>query len=185
MQIATCHQVWYHRHMTRSESQIDPARADRLAYYLLKAVNKANRHYHLLADGDTILVAVSGGKDSLTALDLLHRRRRRARERYSLVVGRVRSDHSCGKAVSEDWLADYCRERDIPLVIEPLAIAEELATTEASKCYRCAWNRRKVLFQLADRLGCNKLAFGHHARIDWAATNWPLATMPMISPRRR
>ena len=155
--------LWYHLAMETSLSQNNPARADKLAFYLLKAINKANRRYRMLADSDVVLVAVSGGKDSLSLLDLLHRRRRTVRERYTLVAGHVVSDKNCGRAVPLDWLRGYCEGRDIPLVTEPIEIAEELATTSSSKCYRCAWNRRKALFRIAERLGCNKLAFGHHA----------------------
>jgi len=47
------------------------ANPDKLAFYLLKAVSKANRVYRLLDAGDRIAVAVSGGKDSATLLELL------------------------------------------------------------------------------------------------------------------
>lgn len=147
-----------------AEAQRDEARADKLAYYLLKAVNKAIRYYRMLANGDRVLVAVSGGKDSLTLLDLLQRRQRSAPEHYQLIAGTLRSDFHCGRAVPEEWLRAWCEARYIPWVCEELPIAEEMArTTTVSRCFRCAWLRRKALFQMAARLGCNKVAFGHHA----------------------
>jgi len=149
--------------MTNPQPQTQTDRADRLAHYLLKAVNKASRQYRMLEDGDVILVAVSGGKDSLTLLDLLYRRRRTGREGYTLIAGKVQTDFHCGPAVPHQWLAKWCEAHEIPLVVEEIQIAEELARMTASKCFRCAWQRRKALFQMADRLGCNKVAFGHNA----------------------
>jgi len=146
-----------------SQHKSDSDRADKLAYYLLKSVNKANREHRMLEDGDVILVAVSGGKDSMTLLDLLYRRQRAARDHYTIVAGRVRTDFYGGPAVPERWLSKWCDARSIRLVFDEIQIAQELVHTRASKCFRCAWQRRKALFQMADRLGCNKVAFGHNA----------------------
>lgn len=141
----------------------DPERADKLAHYLLRAINKANRKYHLFADGDTILVAVSGGKDSMTLLDLLRRRQATGRERYRLIAAHIHSDYYCGRTVPEEWLEAWCAAHHIPLVIESISVAEDIARMRKSHCFRCAWVRRKTLFDLADRLGCNVIAFAHHA----------------------
>ena len=136
---------------------------DSRAFYLLKSVNKAAREHRMFEDGDIILVAVSGGKDSLTMLDLLYRRQSRAREHYTMIAGKVRTDFPSGPAVPQQWLREWCEARKIPLVVDEIQIAQELAHMRKSKCFRCAWQRRKALFQMADRLGCNKVAFGHNA----------------------
>lgn len=146
-----------------SVSSPNPHRADKLAYYLQKSIGKASRDYRLLDTGDHVLVAVSGGKDSMTLLDLLARRRRTSREHYTLTAGLIRTDYHCGRAVPEDWLANWCAQRHIPLAVEDIQIAHEIKHTDASPCFRCAWNRRKALFLMADRLGCSKLALGHTA----------------------
>ncbi len=138
-------------------------RAERLAYYLLKALNKAQRKYRLLADGDVILAAVSGGKDSLTMLDLLERRRRTGQEHYSLVATHIVSDYYCGRKVPDEWLSAWCAAKNIPLVLEPIEVAEEITASERGRCFLCARARRRALFEMADRMGCNKIALGHHA----------------------
>jgi tRNA 2-thiocytidine biosynthesis protein TtcA len=132
-----------------------------LAYWLLKDLNKAIRDYGMIDDGDRIAVAVSGGKDSLSLLKLLDVRRRTVPERYSLcaiyVVGDARGLGYLPHLAFIDWLAKH----DYEYVVEPMVIPENESLP--MNCQRCTWNRRRTLFESAQRLGCNKVALGHHA----------------------
>jgi len=142
-------------------SKRDIAAQDKLAYYLLKGVNKAIRDYTMLSDGDRVAVAVSGGKDSFTLLDLLQRRQRTARERYSLVAVHVVMHDprgiNCAEQDPSPGLGTYFEALGLEHAFEPVAVG---ATPD---CYRCSHLRRKAIFTASERLGCNKVALGHHA----------------------
>ena len=132
---------------------------DRLAYYLLKSMNKAIRDYEMVADGDRIAVAVSGGKDSLTLLYLLWLRQQNAPERYEIVAVHVRMHQADGTP---------CMALDIRSALEiaglhlqPLEVVD--TGEQPNNCSRCSFLRRKAIFEAAQRLGCNKVALGHHA----------------------
>jgi len=66
--------------------------AERLGYSLLKKVNKAVREYDLIEDGDRIVVAVSGGSDSLGLLQLLQMRQRSMPEKAELIAVHIYDD---------------------------------------------------------------------------------------------
>ncbi|MDY7041276.1 MAG: ATP-binding protein [Chloroflexota bacterium] len=139
------------------------AAPERLAHYLLRKMNKACRTYNLLADGDRIAVAVSGGKDSNTMLNLLHRRR--GVERYHLVaVHVVTGGELCQAEVDLQGLERWLEELGMDYELVPMESATGRPRRESqSPCFHCAWRRRKTLFMAAQRLGCNKVAFGHNA----------------------
>ncbi len=139
---------------------------DRLVYYLLKKVNKAVREYGLIADGDRIAVAVSGGKDSLALLRLLCARQRAVRERYGLVAVHVTpaSDAPCDADTDGRALESWFQGEGVEYKFVPMEPAGgQPGRRGQSPCFHCAWRRRKALFVTAERLGCNKVALAHHA----------------------
>ena len=146
--------------------------ADRLAYYLLKAVNKAIRIYDLIQTNDRIAVALSFGKDSRSLLALLRRRQEYSREPYSLQAIHVRPsiDAPCQASADPETVRAWTEKLGVCCTFVTMEPAKgKPGRQNQSPCFYCAWRRRKALFEAAQRMGCNKLAFGHHAD-DVAAT---------------
>ena len=133
---------------------------ERPGYPLLKKVNKAVLEYDLIENGDRIVVAVSGGGDSLSLLQLLQMRQRSVPEKVDLIAVHVYDDVGPDERLRIDLEAWFQASR-VEYAFEPL----ELPAGEPRPltCFRCTWHRRKALFLTADRLNCNKVAFGHHA----------------------
>jgi len=125
-----------------------------------KRVGLAVNRYSLVKGGDNVLIALSGGKDSLVMLETLARRRRRLPVIYDVTAAHVHIKN-IGYSVDRDYLADFCEKLSVPLhVIETEA---DLEPAEGkSVCFVCSWLRRKKLFDLCENLGCNILALGHH-----------------------
>lgn len=139
---------------------------DRVAHFLLKPITRACKEFNLLADGDRVAVAVSGGKDSRALLQLLLRYQRRVPYRYELLALHV-VGASAGFPDLRPELEPWFRELGVEYHFVPLELPPGEPLT--LDCFRCSWNRRKALFTAAVGQDCGKLAFGHHAD-DAAAT---------------
>jgi tRNA 2-thiocytidine biosynthesis protein TtcA len=132
---------------------------DSIARNLLKSVNHAVREFELIADGDRIAVGVSGGKDSRVLLDiLLHGVD--IPGTYTVVAVHI-DGTSVGLPNLVPTLEPWFREMGVEYDIAPLIVVNDEPLP--MDCFRCAFNRRKALFLAAERLGCNKVALGHHA----------------------
>jgi len=133
--------------------------SDSFAYYLAKKVGKTVKKYGMIESGDRILVGVSGGKDSLTLLKLLHDRMGIYPNEYDLLAVHVASSLRCEGLVNPDELEDYFRSNGYMYKIIRLNLQ---VNERGISSYWCARNRRRVLFDTANKLGFNKIALGHH-----------------------
>ncbi len=151
--------------MTKSPEQIA---LERQQAKLTKRFHKACAEYGLIADGDHILVGLSGGKDSLALTELLGRRARIHVPSFHVSALHVRVKER-DYQTDLGYLESFCAEAGVPLIVRDVEIGEE--TKDESRktkaagqnpCFLCSWYRRKTLFNVAQELGCNKIAFGHH-----------------------
>ena len=129
---------------------------------LLKRLNerfvRAFVTYKLLVDDDYVLIGLSGGKDSLLLTELLAQRARITYPRFRVEAVHVRMEN-ISYETSADYLQRFCADLGVPLHIVTTRFD---ASDKKPPCFLCSWNRRKQLFNLAQQLGCNKIALGHH-----------------------
>ncbi|MFC1524449.1 ATP-binding protein [Thermodesulfobacteriota bacterium] len=126
-----------------------------------KLVGKAMHTYNMLDDGDSVLIAVSGGIDSLVVTWLLKHWRRKAPIDYQLFAIHL----DMGFGTDEHRLVRRELERlEVPFLIEKTTFGKDalLAENGKSGCFHCAKKRRNRLFELAREKGMNKIVFGHH-----------------------
>lgn len=133
-----------------------------------KKFNKGCVDYALLEDGDRILIALSGGKDSLMLTRLLAERARIYKPRIEVEAAHVIMDN-IPYETDRSYLQAFCQELGIRLHILHSSF-EESTDPRKTKCFLCAWNRRKTLFSFAQQGGFNKVALGHHQ--DDILTTW-------------
>ncbi|MEO8260515.1 MAG: tRNA 2-thiocytidine(32) synthetase TtcA [Acidobacteriota bacterium] len=130
---------------------------------LAKKTTKALIDYHMLEDGDRVMVGLSGGKDSWALLQILDVLRQRAPIRFSLIAVNVDSGY---QDYQHGVIASTCAARGWEYRIEHTAIGEvieDILEADATPCSLCARLRRGVLYRIATEVGATKIALGHHA----------------------
>ena len=151
---------------------------------LTKRFHKACADYGLIADGDHILIGLSGGKDSLALVELLGKRAQIHVPHFRVTAVHVRvKERDYHSDLS--YLEDFCARVRVPFIVRDTEIEEargasslenaasgysleakgerrEAKGKEKHPCFLCSWYRRKALFDVAQELGCNKIALGHH-----------------------
>ncbi len=134
----------------------------KLEKVLLNRTGRAIADFGLLKEGDRVAVALSGGKDSFSLTLLLDALRRRAPVRFELVA---LTAHNGSEHFQSGLIADFLRGRGIPFHLEMTEITRivpEKLRPGTPACSLCARLRRGALYGAAVKLGCNKLALGHH-----------------------
>ncbi len=134
--------------------------------YLFKEVNKkigrAIHQYNLLSHGDRILVAVSGGADSLLALWFLMHWAKKAPITYELVPVHLDMGFDGNHArIIREHIGSYGLDCHMEYTDFGLK-SHSSYNRKPSPCFLCSMLRRKRLFELTRSLGCNKIALGHN-----------------------
>ena len=134
----------------------------RLESRVLKAMTRANRDYTMINPGDSILVALSGGKDSYGLMWGLMKMRAAAPFDFDLVAYHLDQGQP---GHSTDPIEGFMRATELPYEIEYQdTYSKVVAGTQEGKiyCSLCSRFRRAILYKAATRHGCNKVALGHH-----------------------
>ncbi len=137
---------------------------------LKRWIGRAIHGYGMLEEGDFIITGLSGGEDSLVLLYFLSEWRKKIHKNYRILavhldMGFPRSDPIEYKERVK-WLKTFAQDlgaeflmKETDCGLQALEVAEK---GNKNPCFVCSWHRRKHLFRLAEELGANKLALGHH-----------------------
>jgi tRNA 2-thiocytidine biosynthesis protein TtcA len=120
--------------------------------------------FRMIRPGDRIAVAVSGGPDSLALLNLLSDGFGYVTSDFSILAVHIDMGFRQAGPANRNTLEAHFRSLRVDYRIEETAIADELFSGLLRKnpCFVCSLLRRKRLYEIADREGCNRIAYGHH-----------------------
>ena len=140
----------------------DTVAARKLYKRLKRQVGQAITDYGMIADGDRVMVCMSGGKDSHALLDILLALQQRAPVRFELIA--VNMDQK-QPGFPEHVLPDYFRERGVDWHIieqDTYSVVTRVVPEDKTMCGLCSRMRRGALYAWAADNGIDKIALGHH-----------------------
>ena len=127
-----------------------------------KVISTVHAH-QMIAKNDRILLAVSGGKDSMVMLETFIEKRRKIPFDFQLFVAHI-TDKKKNYITDTQLIEDYCKENNIEYIEREIEIEENKNGKHKDKsfCFLCSWTRRKALFLITKEYNINKLVFAHN-----------------------
>ena len=147
------------KHNERNKQSVSQKK---LTKRIIRQTAQAITDFSMIEEGDKVMVAMSGGKDSYVLLDALRTLQKRAPISFELLAVTVNPHIPQFPA---ETLRAYFEAEKIPYHIEDqdiYSIIQKLIPEGKSVCSLCARLRRGILYRLAGELGCTKIALGHH-----------------------
>ena len=120
---------------------------------------QAINDYDMIQEGDKIAVCISGGKDSMLLAKLMQEIQRHGKFPFELVFLVMDPGYN---PRNRKKIEDNAKLLNIPITIFESPIFNSVVEIKDNPCYLCARMRRGYLYSNAQKLGCNKIALGHH-----------------------
>ena len=156
--------AWLRRQMEKQDAdelcaRVETSLRKRFREKLWCNFTKAIRQYALVKPGDRIAVCISGGKDSMLMAKLFQELKLHNKFPFELRFLVMDPGYS---PANRQIIEENARRLHIPIEIFETEIFDSVYNVEKSPCYLCARMRRGYLYSFAKKLGCNKIALGHH-----------------------
>jgi len=135
----------------------------KLSKRLRREVGRAIQDFQMIGEGDSVMVCVSGGKDSFVMLDVLEQLRHRAPVSFSLRAVHL-DQNQPGFPV--ETLRSYLAAREVPFDIideDTYSIVKRVIPEGKTMCGLCSRLRRGILYRYARENGMSRIALGHHS----------------------
>lgn len=134
----------------------------KLRNQLISATGKAIGDYNMIEDGDTVLVCMSGGKDSFTMLMMLLALQERAPITFKIIAMNLDQKQP---DFPEHILPEYFEQLGVDYRIveaDTYSVVKEKIPEGKTTCSLCSRLRRGIIYTTAKKLGATKIALGHH-----------------------
>lgn len=148
--------------MTSEDNRKALYEANKLQKRLRSKVGKAIADFNMIEEGDVVMAAISGGKDSFAMLDILLSLKKSAPVNFEVIA--VNLDQK-QPGFPEHVLPNYFESLDIPYYIvdkDTYSIVKEKVPEGKTTCGLCSRLRRGTLYSFAEKIGATKIALGHH-----------------------